>query len=275
MDVLPCLLPQKESLVESTIFSVSVESNNGFDLLWRILEIAVPGFKSMNPVQVPSWTPRTDVLSFCREHLLYFRLQSKHNMFFSARMQTNIFLRNIQLSEYADVVTTLKSQVNAYLADDDDRYLPANLCINGIATAIHMNASARVRDVCFAPPRVRRVAGDWDSTPFSPVPDAELPLCVVQGYSPRVFRVGQGQDRSVAPMIGMVLLAAVAVASTVTRRDEVDMILTVMDGVPPRGIDPSARIFVVALLFLGCNVMHVSRLGMRLPAVTCWRSLCS
>ena len=133
MDVLPRLLPHKESVVESAIFSVSVDSNNGFDLMWRILELAVPGFKSMNPVQVPTWTPQTYVLSFCREHLLYFRLQSKHNMFFSARTQTNIFLWNIQLSEYADVVTTLQSQVNAYLAD---------LCINGIATAIYMNASA-------------------------------------------------------------------------------------------------------------------------------------
>jgi hypothetical protein len=199
MDVLPRLLPLKEPLVESAIFSVSVESNNGFDLLWRMLELAVPGFKSMNPVQVPSWSLHSDVLSFCREHLLYFRLQSKHNMFFSARTQTNIFLRNIQLSEYADVVTTLQSQVNAYLAADDEGYLPANLCINGIATAIHMNASARVRDVGFAPPWVRRVAGDWDSSPFPPVPDAKLPLCAVQGYSPRVFRVEQGQDRFSRP----------------------------------------------------------------------------
>jgi hypothetical protein len=199
MDVLLRLLPLKEPLVESAIFSVSVESNNGFDLLWRTLELAVPGFKSMNPIQVPSWTPHSDVLSFCREHLLYFRLQSKHNMFFSARTQTNIFLRNIQLSEYADVVTTLQSQVNAYLAADDKGYLPANLCINGIATAIHMNASARVRDVGFASPRVRRVASDWDPSPFPPVPDAKLPLCAVQGYSPRVFRVEQGQDRFSRP----------------------------------------------------------------------------
>jgi hypothetical protein len=50
-------------------------------------------------------------------YLLYFRLQAKHNMFFRACTQTNMFLRNIQPSEYANVVTTLQSQVNAYLAD--------------------------------------------------------------------------------------------------------------------------------------------------------------
>ena len=59
-----------------------------------------------------------------------------------------------------------------------------------------MNASARARDVGLASPRVRRVAGDWDSTPLLPVPDDELPLCAVQGYRPRVYRVDQsGQDR--------------------------------------------------------------------------------
>ncbi len=69
MDVLPRLLPIKESEVESVIFSVGVDSNNAFDLMWRILELAVPGFKSMNPVQVPTCTSQTDVLSFCRAHL--------------------------------------------------------------------------------------------------------------------------------------------------------------------------------------------------------------
>ena len=83
------------------------------------------------------------------------------------------------------------------------------------------------------------------------------------------FVWNRDRTASAAPLIGMVLLAAVAVASNVTRRDEVDVILTVMDGIPPRGIGPSARISVVALSFLGCNAMHVSRLGMRLPAVTC------
>ncbi len=115
-------------------------------------------------------------------------------MFFSARTQTNIFLCNIPLSEYADVVTTLQSQVNAYLSDDDEGYLPENLCINGIATAIHANASARVRDVGLAPPRVHQLAGGWDSDTFPPVADDDLPVCAVQDYSPRVYCVEQGQD---------------------------------------------------------------------------------
>ncbi len=102
MDVLPWILPQSNADVELVTFSVGFESNNGFDLLWRELEFALPGFKSTNPVQVLIWSPTSDILSFCWEHLLYFLLQSKHNMFFNARTQTNIFLHNIQHLEYAD-----------------------------------------------------------------------------------------------------------------------------------------------------------------------------
>jgi hypothetical protein len=154
MDVLPWILSQSNTDVELVTFSVSFDSNNGFDLLWRVLELAVPGFKSTNPVQVPIWSPTSNILSFCREHLLYFRLQSKHNMFFNACTQTNIFLCNIQYSEYADVVTTLQSHMNAFLCEEDDGYLPSNLCINGIAMTIHFNASARVCDIGLGSPWV-------------------------------------------------------------------------------------------------------------------------
>ncbi len=58
-----------------------------------------------------------------------------------------------------------------------------------------MNASARVRDVGLASPRLRRVAGEWDSPTLPPVSDDELPLCGVQGYCPQVYRVEHEQDR--------------------------------------------------------------------------------
>jgi len=41
MEVLPRLLPTSDSQVTSLVTVVQAESNNGFDLLWRILELAV------------------------------------------------------------------------------------------------------------------------------------------------------------------------------------------------------------------------------------------
>ncbi len=79
--LVPRLLPQSDSDIESVKFSVGYELNNGFDLIWHVLELVVPGFKSTNPVPVPSWTAALGILVFCQEHLLYFCLQSKHNMF--------------------------------------------------------------------------------------------------------------------------------------------------------------------------------------------------
>jgi hypothetical protein len=159
-----------------------------------LLELAVPGFKSTNPVQVPTWTADLDILSFCREHLLYFCLQSKHNMFFSSCMQSNIFLRNILQSEYANVVTTLQSHVNACSCDYDEGYLPTNLCINGIATSIPQNATARVRDVAHGIPHVHRMLGNasYGSWRSSNWPDNDgPPMSLVQGLVPQVYCMEQ------------------------------------------------------------------------------------
>ncbi len=205
MVVLPRILPQEDSEIELIKFTVGYEPNNGFDLMWRVLELAVLGFKSTNPVQVPMWTADSDILSFCQENLLYFRLQSKHNMFFSSRTQSNIFLRNILQSEYADVVTTLQSHVNAYSCDYDEGYLPTNLCINGIATSIHQNATAWVRDVAHGIPCVRRMLGDagygsWHSSDW---PDNDgLLMSSVQGLVPQVYRMEQARDCDHVPQFG-------------------------------------------------------------------------
>jgi hypothetical protein len=168
MDVLPCILQKDDSDVEWVKILVGYESNNRFDLMWRVMELAVLGFESTNPVQVPSWTAALDILSFCQEHLLYFCLQSKHNMFFSSRMQTNIFLCNIQQTKYANVVTTLQSHLNAYICEDDDGYLPTNLCINGIATSIHTNAVAHVHDVAHNLPCVYHAFGNTGYGSWAP-----------------------------------------------------------------------------------------------------------
>ena len=135
---------------------------------------------------------------------------------------------------------------------------------------MHTNALARVRDVGFVPPQVRRVAGDWDSNTFPPVPDAEIPLCAVQGYAPRAYRVEQGQDRFSRPYDWDGPAGRGGRGFDRDTAGRGSMILTVMDGVPLCGIGPSARISAVVLSFQVCNGMHVSGLGTRPPAVICW-----
>ncbi len=44
MEILPHLLPDRDSQAASMVTVVCKESNNRYDLLWRVLELAIPGF---------------------------------------------------------------------------------------------------------------------------------------------------------------------------------------------------------------------------------------
>jgi hypothetical protein len=72
MEVLPRLLPMTDADVQSAIAAVSFKSNNGFDLLWQILELAVPGFDPTVPILTPVWHRDSNVLEFHQSYLLYF-----------------------------------------------------------------------------------------------------------------------------------------------------------------------------------------------------------
>jgi hypothetical protein len=71
----------------------------------------------------------------------------KKNMYFTPRDRTNIFLSAIAPSEYADVVRTLETSVNANRHPEEDSDLPDTLCVDGIAMMIHQNSKQQVRDV--------------------------------------------------------------------------------------------------------------------------------
>jgi hypothetical protein len=50
MDFLPRLIPGSLSLqFNVTLASVRYKSNNGYDYLWRVLELTVPGFDPVIP----------------------------------------------------------------------------------------------------------------------------------------------------------------------------------------------------------------------------------
>jgi hypothetical protein len=80
MELLPhlisgCLSPQ----INAALASVRYEMNNGHGYLWRVLELTVPGFDPVIPIQTPIWSDIGDIFRFAQAYLLYFRLQGKMN----------------------------------------------------------------------------------------------------------------------------------------------------------------------------------------------------
>ena len=192
-ELLPRLLPTSNAEIQSKLASVRVESKNGYDLLWRVLELTVPVFDPTVPLQQPTYDSDTDILGLGRRFKLYFRLQAKKQVFINTRDCTSMFLKAVASSEYADIVTTLQSNVDSYRHIDDEYFLPQNYRVTNIAMLIHNNTKAQVHDLGHC--RINRIAG-WDSmtdVTTDVLPDDLLQFCHIQGYEPRVFCMDQSR----------------------------------------------------------------------------------
>ena len=66
MDILPRLLPRSIPEITSAIATVGFESNNGYDLFWRILELTIPGFDPTIPILPPVWCRDSELFDFCQ-----------------------------------------------------------------------------------------------------------------------------------------------------------------------------------------------------------------
>jgi hypothetical protein len=182
LELLPRLLPKTDEEVSSIINMVRMESNNGYDLLWRILELTVPGFNPTFPVKIPTWTD-DGIFDFAHAFQLYYRLLAKKGDFHDNKTRSTTFLQAITDYAYADLITTLVTCINNYFCVDDDGYLPGPLCIMGLAHQLNKSAKLRAKLVL---PRAHRLTGE------SPAWQFDVPI---QG-SPRVFRIDAGgRDR--------------------------------------------------------------------------------
>ena len=185
MEVLPCLLPDSDFQVTLLVTLVRAELNNGFDLLWRVLELAVPGSDPSLQISAPVWLG-DDIFNFCLSYVLYFCLQAKKGLVHDERTKSLTFLQAVREPAYVDVITTLQAHINTYLSKLDFGYLPPNLCMMGLAAQMNKNAWAWVREVL---PRVaHRLA--WDQDDWQP----STPK--IQGYHlPRVYRTEIPRDQ--------------------------------------------------------------------------------
>jgi hypothetical protein len=55
MEVIPCLLPAHIARLSTVIATVWADSNNGYDLMWQLLALTVPGFDPAQHVLAPVW----------------------------------------------------------------------------------------------------------------------------------------------------------------------------------------------------------------------------
>ncbi len=127
LKVLPPILPTSDYKIEAKLSGIRNTSRNGYDLLWRILELFVPGFDPTIPIAQLVWMSDSSILDFCQSHMLYFCLQAKKNTFFLSRDCTTIFLCAVTPSDYPDVVTNLQTSVDAYRHPDNDGILTNHL----------------------------------------------------------------------------------------------------------------------------------------------------
>ncbi len=195
LEILPRLLPTTHSEIAAKFSAVASVLRNGYNLLWHVMELFVPGFDTTVPIAQPYWRQDTDILDFSQSHLLYFCLQAKKNVFYSSCDRTKIFIWAVAPSDYANVVTMLQTSVDAYRNPKDGGYLPDHLCIDGNATMINNNAKHLVRDI--GTPCINRVTSSVNICEMVHAAGSadvdNYPFCHVQGYCPRAFHLKQGR----------------------------------------------------------------------------------
>jgi hypothetical protein len=135
-----------------------MESENGYDLLWRVLSLLVPGFNPTLPVILPAWLDG-DVFKFAHSFHLYYRLQAKKGRVTDDQTQSGTFLNSIQELLYADVVTTLTTCIENCSPGNVDGYLLANLCVMILALQSYKHAQSCAQTVI---PRVWHTIGWHD-----------------------------------------------------------------------------------------------------------------
>jgi hypothetical protein len=86
MELLPYFVPCSLSPQLSGVLALAqYKSNNGYDYLWQVLKLAVPGFDPTVPIEVSIWSNAGNIFNFAQSFLLYCCLQAKLNFHYDDR----------------------------------------------------------------------------------------------------------------------------------------------------------------------------------------------
>ncbi len=141
MELLPHLLAWMDTQVALLINRVKIDSDNGYDLLWCVLALSVPGFDLSIQIKINHWQDE-DIFDFDLSFLLFFCLQAKNRVVQDDHVHSMTFLNAIADPAYADAITTLLTCITISMMAF---YL--NLCMIGLATQLHTNARTCAKSV--------------------------------------------------------------------------------------------------------------------------------
>jgi len=146
LELLPHLIDSGMSNnINAALVSVKSTTKCGYDFLWQILRLTVPGFNPATTAQVPLWQFNSDILEFAKDFLVYFRLQRLLRTPHTDSARSLMFLHAIKGSEYIESVNVLVTAVeNIVFADPTaEKPLPDHLQLHNLAQ--RLSSSTRTR----------------------------------------------------------------------------------------------------------------------------------
>jgi hypothetical protein len=76
MEILPKILPHSYTQINLIVNIVCMDSRNGYEIMWCVLKLLVPGFDPAIPVKLLCWG-NNNIFTFALSFTLYFCLQAK------------------------------------------------------------------------------------------------------------------------------------------------------------------------------------------------------
>ena len=136
--VLQVCLAKAPSRVTTMAAQVESRTRNGYDILWRVLRLYVPGFDPTKTVERPLWGDSDgDVIRYANKFDLFFRLSVKNGHSHSDVVKATLFLTGITEPAMMKVVEPLLIAVeSAASVPPMDGSLPPRLCFDELAIKI-------------------------------------------------------------------------------------------------------------------------------------------
>ena len=184
---------------------VEGESKNGFDALYRVLQLTLPGFSELMTEDKPVWDEENGTIDkYHKDWQMYSRIQSKDKKRFGHRAMALHFLNGIKAGEYDNMVSNLRSSIDLFTMDrvpsevpDESKsaYLPTALRISALCDQLTKSGSRQAESGWKTSyrPSVKRADG-MNNVPFE-MEDLEWTLRETQ-VDPMVnFTRGRGSSQ--------------------------------------------------------------------------------